>query len=132
MDVKILPETVRCVKIIQDLTSNGAEVSLRQFALTNKFHPQTISSVITEKRNVTIVLIRILIDKYNANPYFIFCDKMPMYSKAKETMVANAVPEPKGLEEKMVYAMDGLKKNILSRIEPLEGRVRAIEKKLRL
>lgn len=89
--------TQRFVKCHDQLKSAGIIKSSRQFALSLKYLPQSLSEIIQKRRDVPIELLRKAIDVYNINPVYLFTGNGPYFMQEEErkdvkvlTIVANS------------------------------------------
>ena len=89
--------TQRFVKCHDQLKSAGIVKSSRQFALSLKYLPQSLSEIIQKRRDVPIELLRKAIEVYNLNPVYLFTGNGPFFMQEEErkdvkilTIVANS------------------------------------------
>lgn len=71
--------TQRFVKCIKQLKTDGVVRSMRQFAESVEYLPQSLSEILKERRDVTIDLLRKAVEKYKVNPVYIYTGKGPMF-----------------------------------------------------
>lgn len=71
--------TQRFVKCINQLKSDGVVRSMRQFAMSVDYLPQSLSEILKERRDVTIELLRKSVEAYKMNPVYIYTGKGPLF-----------------------------------------------------
>lgn len=71
--------TQRFVKCINQLKSDGVVRSMRQFAMSVDYLPQSLSEILKERRDVTIELLRKSVEEYKMNPVYIYTGKGPLF-----------------------------------------------------
>lgn len=72
------PVTARFIDCVQHLKDENVIRSVRQFALSLDYLPQSLSEIMRGRRDVTIELLRLAIDKYDLNPYFLYKGELPI------------------------------------------------------
>ncbi len=89
--------TQRFVKCHDELKAAGIIKSSRQFAISLKYLPQSLSEIIQKRRDVPIELLRKAIEVYNLNPVYLFTGNGPYFMQEEErkdvkvlTIVANS------------------------------------------
>lgn len=71
--------TQRFVKCIKQLKTDGVVRSMRQFALSVDYLPQSLSEILKERRDVTIELLRKSVETYKINPVYIYTGEGPLF-----------------------------------------------------
>ena len=67
------------VKCLKQLKSDGVVRSMRQFALSVDYLPQSLSEILKERRDVTIELLRKSVEAYKMNPVYIYTGEGPLF-----------------------------------------------------
>ena len=100
--------TQRFVKCLKQLKTDKVVRSMRQFALSVDYLPQSLSEILKERRDVTIELLRKSVAEYKFNPFYIFTGDGPLFMTEEDnqnyrvlTVVTNA-----GSDEKIVHVPD--------------------------
>jgi len=100
--------TQRFVKCLKQLKTDKVVRSMRQFALSVDYLPQSLSEILKERRDVTIELLRKSVAEYKFNPFYIFTGEGPLFMTEEDnqnyrvlTVVTNA-----GNDEKIVHVPD--------------------------
>ncbi len=94
--------TKRFIDCIEKLKENSGIKSVRQFALSLDYHPQNLSDLMKQKRDVTIDLIKKATETFRLNPTYVFTGEGPMFLDEE----APTYTEPelhKASLEKIVY-----------------------------
>lgn len=88
--------TQRFIKCLKQLKSDGTVRSMRQFALSVDYLPQSLSEILKERRDVTIELLRKAIETYKFNPIYIYTGEGPLFMRQQDladlrilTVIAN-------------------------------------------
>ena len=76
--------TQRFVKCIKQLKKTGVVRSMRQFALSVDYLPQSLSEILKERRDVTIELLRKSVELYKINPIYIYTGKGPLFMSEED------------------------------------------------
>lgn len=71
--------TQRFVKCLKQLKTDSVVRSMRQFALSVDYLPQSLSEILKERRDVTIELLRKSVDAYKMNPVYIYTGEGPLF-----------------------------------------------------
>lgn len=71
--------TQRFVKCLKQLKTDGVVRSMRQFAMSVDYLPQSLSEILKERRDVTIELLRKSVDTYKMNPVYIYTGEGPLF-----------------------------------------------------
>jgi len=71
--------TQRFVKCVNQLKTDGVVRSMRQFAMSVDYLPQSLSEILKERRDVTIELLRKSVEAYKMNPVYIYTGKGPLF-----------------------------------------------------
>ena len=71
--------TQRFVKCLKQLKTDGVVRSMRQFAMSVDYLPQSLSEILKERRDVTIELLRKSVDAYKMNPVYIYTGEGPLF-----------------------------------------------------
>ena len=71
--------THRFVKCLEQLRSDKAIRSNRQFAISLNYLPQSLSDIVNGKRDVTLELVRKAVEQYQFNPVYLFAGNGPMF-----------------------------------------------------
>jgi len=71
--------TQRFVKCLKQLKEDGVIRSMREFARSLDYLPQSLSEILKERRDVTIELLRKAVDVYKFNPVYIYTGQGPLY-----------------------------------------------------
>jgi len=100
--------TQRFVKCLKQLKTDKVVRSMRQFAMSVDYLPQSLSEILKERRDVTIELLRKSVAEYKFNPFYIFTGDGPLFMTEEDnqnyrvlTVVTNA-----GNDEKIVHVPD--------------------------
>ncbi len=97
--------TQRFVKCIKQLKTDGVVRSMRQFALSVDYLPQSLSEILKERRDVTIELLRKSVELYKINPVYIYTGEGPLFmtdEDHKNLRVLTIVTNSRG-DERIVY-----------------------------
>lgn len=76
--------TQRFIKCHNKLKEEGRVRSSRQFALSLKYLPQSLSEILKGRRDVTIELLRKAVETYKINPVFIYTGEGPMFMSEED------------------------------------------------
>jgi len=71
--------TQRFVKCLKQLKEDGVIRSMREFARSLDYLPQSLSEILKERRDVTIELLRKAVAFYKFNPVYIYTGQGPLY-----------------------------------------------------
>jgi len=71
--------TQRFVKCLKQLKTDGVVRSMRQFAMSVDYLPQSLSEILKERRDVTIELLRKSVGAYKMNPVYIYTGEGPLF-----------------------------------------------------
>lgn len=71
--------TERLIHCINALKEKNKIKSIRQLALSVDYHPQNLNDLMKGKRDATVDLIRVVVDKYNINPHYLFTGSGTMF-----------------------------------------------------
>lgn len=71
--------TQRFVKCLKQLKTDGVVRSMRQFAMSVDYLPQSLSEILKERRDVTIELLRKSVEAYKMNPVYIYTGEGPLF-----------------------------------------------------
>lgn len=71
--------TQRFVKCVKQLKEDGVIRSMREFARSLDYLPQSLSEILKERRDVTIELLRKAVAVYKFNPVYIYTGQGPLY-----------------------------------------------------
>jgi len=89
--------TQRFIKCHDQLREENRIRSSRQFALSLKYLPQSLSEILKGRRDVTIELLRKAVETYKINPVYIYTGEGPMFMSEEDhksfrvlTIVTNA------------------------------------------
>lgn len=71
--------TQRFIKCLRQLKEDGTVRSMRKFAESVDYLPQSLSEILKERRNVTIELLRKAVKVYKMNPVYVFTGEGPLF-----------------------------------------------------
>lgn len=71
--------TQRFVKCLKQLKTDRVVRSMRQFAMSVDYLPQSLSEILKERRDVTIELLRKSVATYKMNPVYIYTGEGPLF-----------------------------------------------------
>lgn len=76
--------TQRFVKCIKQLKEDGVIRSMRQFATSLEYLPQSLSEILKGRRDVTIELLRKAVAFYKFNPVYIYTGEGPLFMSEED------------------------------------------------
>jgi len=76
--------TQRFVKCIKQLKEDGVIRSMRQFATSLDYLPQSLSEILKGRRDVTIELLRKAVEFYKFNPVYIYKGEGPQFMSEED------------------------------------------------
>lgn len=79
--------TLRFISTLQHLQAQGKVGSIRQFALSLDYYPQSLNDILKGRRDVTVELLRKVIELYNFNALFLFSGEGPMISNEQASPI---------------------------------------------